>query len=315
MNLARITRTLAAGILLAASACSGPTGLGGGKAKQDGSETENKTPQDPKKPTDDSEGLPGYLTDPSVVSVKKQDGKTVVSTPAGSVEVDDGSPDQVDVRIYEAKGEDFQEPREPEGGETKVPARLLAKADVEADGSFEVEVELGDNRLVLIVLTPQASADEVRVKAGKGVVFGTSDAPFAAVDPDLLKVDRRPNTATATGSATDTATQTQASCAGSKVQGACWYLSAPGASCTATCAAHGGYDERTNTVAGFAGTLDACYEVLEALGFNGTRLGSITNAPGLGCAGTAQLSVRWTFSPTTAEAVLAPYSRACACME
>lgn len=313
MSLVNTLKLVAAGFFLAAAACSGPTGLGGGKS-QDDTETENKTPQDPKKPTDDSEGLPGYLTDPGLVSVKQKDGKTVVKAPAGSVEAEDGAPDQVDVRIYESKGDDFQAPREPEDGETKVPAKLLAKGDVRADGSFELAVDLGESRLVLVVLTPQASAEEVRVKSGKGVAFGTADAPFATVDPDLLKADRRPNTSTATETSTSTEAETP-TCAGAKVQGACWYLSAPGASCAATCEGKGGYDDRTNRIAGFAGTEVFCYEVLAALGRSGTGLGSVADAPGLGCAATAQLKVRWTFSPTTAEAALAPYERACACRE
>lgn len=311
-SLVRTFRLLAAGTFLAASACSGPTGLGGGGKSQDDSETENKTPQDPKKPTDDSEGLPGYLTDPNLVSVKTQDGKTVVKAPAGAVEAEEGTPDQVDVRIYEANGDDFQAPREAEDGTTKLPAKLLAKSDVHADGSFVVEVELAASRLVLVVLTPQASSDEVRVKSGKGVAFGTADAPFASVDPELLKEDRRPNTGAETATATEAATET---CAGSKVQGACWYLSAAGASCKATCEGHGGYDDRTNRIAGFAGTQAFCYEVLEALGRTGTALGSVADAPGLGCSATPQLRVRWTFSATTAEAALGAYERACACRE
>ncbi|MEQ1565773.1 MAG: hypothetical protein ABMA64_09065 [Myxococcota bacterium] len=97
-----------------------------------------------------------------------------------------------------------------------------------------------------------------------------------------------------------------------EVGGVCWYLGDAGASCTDTCAAHGGYDEATRTYAGSDGTLDQCYEVLDALAAGSFSFGDTTNGPGLGCYVEFGDRVRTTF-PTDEGATFFGVARACAC--
>jgi hypothetical protein len=304
------------------AACSGTASLGG-MGKKDGSTT-NKTPEDPKKPTEDSEGLPGYLTDPAAVVVRAgEGGKATVEAPAGSVRSDVGNPEDVVARVYEVEVQAFQTPHEPSGDAdalvTTLPAKLLGESAVAADGSFRVELSSDPLEILIVVLTPQASDATVDVRSGKGAVFGTAGTAFAEVTVELLAEDRRPDestdTSTSTSTSTSTETATATSCGGSTINGGCWYLSDPGASCKTACSTHGGYDDKTNSIAGFGGTVEACYEVMTALGVAGADLGSVLDAPGVGCSANAAGRIRWTLSETNETAVLAGFRRACACKE
>lgn len=58
-------------------------------------------------------------------------------------------------------------------------------------------------------------------------------------------------------------------CAGVVVGGYCWYLSAPGESCTTACTSHGGCNlEGTRNYTGSGGNFTQCIEVMSALGQN-----------------------------------------------
>lgn len=309
------------GILaLALLACSGPAGLGGG-GKSKGDSTENKTPQDPKKPTDDTEGLPGYLTDPSIVIVhKNEDGRYKVSAPAGAVKSNEGEAKDVVIRIYQVEAEEFDSPREAKEGKVEVPAHYVAETSAEEDGSFAIDVDLDPGKVILLSLTPQGSDTAVAIPEGKGTVYGYVDLPFSELAPEDLKSDRREKistkteTATDTSDDTDTETATQTTCAGKKLHDGCWYLSAAGGSCDEICAGHGGYDELTETATGVSGTLQACYDVLGALGVTGTQVGDVPHPLDIGCmANAANERYRWGSNPASSAEKYPTFRRACAC--
>lgn len=117
-------------------------------------------------------------------------------------------------------------------------------------------------------------------------------------------------------------------CDGVAVGGACWYYGEIGDSCDDVCALHGGYDDRTRTYAGSAGTDSQCMQVLEALQVLEDTDGQLTvysEDQGLGChvweiaLGTEGLRAQWnrSLTPTTPQAASAdPWMRrACVCQQ
>ncbi|HXC53297.1 MAG TPA: hypothetical protein VN634_20600 [Candidatus Limnocylindrales bacterium] len=100
------------------------------------------------------------------------------------------------------------------------------------------------------------------------------------------------STTTSTSSTTSTTSSTTSTTiagacpsGGQLVGGFCWYLSAAGASCDATCSGVGlVYNDATRTYAGSDGASFAdCNSVLEALGTEGTQYGDGTCLDGIGC--------------------------------
>lgn len=103
-------------------------------------------------------------------------------------------------------------------------------------------------------------------------------------------------------------------CGGVEVAGHCWYLGGSGATCAATCAAHGGYSAATSTFAGSDGTNANCQLVLGALG----TAGGVTDwddSVGVGCYKWGSSGWRAPTPTTTPEASASGYCRACACSE
>jgi cysteine-rich repeat protein len=130
---------------------------------------------------------------------------------------------------------------------------------------------------------------------------------------------------TVNGDGCDANCQEEFDCAtegGVSVAGACWFLGADAASCSATCDGEGlVYDAATETVAGSGGSDATCGTVLTTLGFVGGTPTGAACASGLGCfadpftpgvpVGTAR---RCTAPTTDAEsAAAAGDRRACAC--
>ncbi len=130
------------------------------------------------------------------------------------------------------------------------------------------------------------------------------------------------NTATGyTGSATVTCnngsysysnTSCTATCGGTSVGGYCWYAGAIGASCTTTCASHGGYNAATLSYAGSGGTDANCTSVEAALGW-GIRFSGDISLSGLGCFSWSGVGVYLDTLATTADATWSNGARACAC--
>jgi hypothetical protein len=102
-------------------------------------------------------------------------------------------------------------------------------------------------------------------------------------------------------------------CDGVIVGGSCWYLGMAGASCTTTCAAHGGFNNATAVFAGHSGTDEDCALVLTALGRSGTANGQACDA---GCYYNTSNSGRFRCQGGSGEAeIIVDGERACACNE
>lgn len=102
-------------------------------------------------------------------------------------------------------------------------------------------------------------------------------------------------------------------CAGASVGGYCWYLGSSGQSCTAVCAAHGGYHSATRSYAGSDGTDARCTAVLNALGYDGSPVTRGWTSYGVGC-GYSGRAIRYAAPYTTTAGATAPgRQRVCAC--
>jgi len=102
---------------------------------------------------------------------------------------------------------------------------------------------------------------------------------------------------------------------GESIGGACWYLSAEGASCDTACSGRGGYNSATRTYAGSDGSNANCEAVMNALlGVNGV---AVTDGDfgvgGLGCGENSNSRFREILTPTTSDASFGIVKRACAC--
>lgn len=103
----------------------------------------------------------------------------------------------------------------------------------------------------------------------------------------------------------------------------CWFLGAPGQSCTQTCAAHGlAYDDNTRTVAGSDATDNGTVcnilgNILDSPGTFANDTCATPAQPGIGCIidpGTPPGGVRCTQPTTNADAAALDSERICACM-
>jgi len=86
---------------------------------------------------------------------------------------------------------------------------------------------------------------------------------------------------------TDTDADTDPDCGedGVPLWGICWYLGAPGASCAAACASHGGTASAAPEYVGTegqGGSADECGQIFSALGYDG-EVTPGTNSVGYGC--------------------------------
>jgi hypothetical protein len=108
-------------------------------------------------------------------------------------------------------------------------------------------------------------------------------------------------------------------CGGTLVGGFCWYISGVSASCTTTCASHGGYNEGTRTFAGSDGSLANCRAVADAIGAIAVNSQSDINFPpsGVGCThDSGSLSIyRFAGDATNESSTISGGYRYCACNE
>jgi len=97
----------------------------------------------------------------------------------------------------------------------------------------------------------------------------------------------------------------------------CWFLSDAGQSCTDVCGSKGlVYDEKTRTVAGSDGSMDACMTLQMVLGAFVPPCLPIECGDGLGCSYNVktQIPSQCMVPPTTADAATVDIERVCACM-
>jgi hypothetical protein len=110
------------------------------------------------------------------------------------------------------------------------------------------------------------------------------------------------------------------SCAGVAMNGACWYLGAPGASCSATCATHGGDAPNAASFVGVpaqGGSLAKCASLLVALGYDSTKPAEARRSDdaGVGCH-VYGLKSFWLSAPAySPRARLSSAKLACGCVE
>ncbi len=107
-------------------------------------------------------------------------------------------------------------------------------------------------------------------------------------------------------------------CGGKPVGGYCWYLGDEEQTCTAACAAHGGYSEATRTFAGSDGTNWNCNDVLDALDAAGVSTNTLSaSGAGVGCFLMNLVNDRYRVAdtPTISDATYMLARRACACNE
>jgi hypothetical protein len=113
-------------------------------------------------------------------------------------------------------------------------------------------------------------------------------------------------------------------CAGTRAFGLCWYLGAPGVSCSQACAARGGFDTRAIHYVGTTsqgGSQAACTQILTALGQPGPVIAAIrTDGSGLGCHVWSDGTRFWLddpgplFKPTATAPGNLPVEIACGCI-
>lgn len=150
---------------------------------------------------------------------------------------------------------------EPDAEPEVFDAAPVADADLEmvADGTLEEPppVPLSDGGPL-----------DAAMGSDAGSAMDAEAIPDAAHSPDASTMDG--------GASSPDASAPDASlpdCAGARVGDLCWYFGALNNSCLQVCSSHAGYDSRMVGVVGTmsqGGTVEACNEVLAALGINGT---------------------------------------------
>lgn len=121
---------------------------------------ENKPNDDTRRPTEAGEGVPGYLTDPSAVVVKVEDGTVIISAPAGSVVAEAGSVTDVNVAVIQIETRVLEQAIAEGGAQGSLVGKIVASGKASADGSFRLTF-------------PFTSFDPVVIHVGGGGDDGT----------------------------------------------------------------------------------------------------------------------------------------------
>jgi hypothetical protein len=293
-------------------ACSG-NGVFESSPANDSSDSEEleNSPSHPEKPTDDSEGVPGYLVDPEHVLIARNDnGDTKITIEKGAVQTNDGKPGPVVVEVHVVSSNEFAEASEGKADQ-EIPAQRILQTTTDAAGELIINVTLPKEfQLLMSFVTQKVDAISIQPTRDNRSVMAmyNQDADQLGVIP-LDPKTFFPKPKNDGESAAEV--EKPASCDGLEHADACWYLGAAGQSCTAVCEGHGGYNEATNIYTGSGGNLAQCREVLD--GLKAAYFQSQNTASGAyGCSIYATTATRWTFA-TTADASLPVIQRACAC--
>lgn len=160
---------------------------------------------------------------------------------------------------------------------------------------------------------PDGADAETGGQGGSAGTGGTGDASAGSAGSAGADMDGSADTDGSAG----TGMPDGAPCSGVVVGAACWYLGSLGASCTDTCASHGGYDSATQRFAGSVGTDDQCKQVLDALGAGtaGDPVTDTNTGNALGCYYEGSQRFRELAGATTAGANRTTVQRACACVQ
>ena len=154
-------------ILLAFSWACSDSGLKGVLGGSD--DTKATTTEDSKKPTDNSEGIPGYLVDPEMIELLVENETATVTGDVGSVQTNSGSPANVYVKIYGV------------ASDLSGPTELLASTLASEDGSFDLRFPYDASLSLLIVVGPKQVGDGAEIEK---LVTGTF---FVIEDPETYE--------------------------------------------------------------------------------------------------------------------------------
>lgn len=293
----------------------------------------NKGGSETQRPTDGSEGVPGYLTDPELLTAKDEDSNTVVSGSPGAVTLPQESEEETIVSAYEVSADDLAKTPKSESGKTEVAGKRLGSSAVAADGSFTIQFPKTSKEYLVLSVIEQSSDAKVTIfpnKEGRAASamaatsalekfrFLTVEDFVYAEDTTETANDDKPTTSptpTPEPQPTPEPEDPSPTCGGKTVSGSCWYLGSMSASCSATCQDRGGYDEATKSFAGSGGSLANCLSVMKALGAAGISGGSRANEIGLGCTSSLAILLHSATPATTADAFLPLFQRACACKQ
>lgn len=165
-------------LALAAAGCSKSQLSGKGSSDS----PKAKDDKDGSRPSEEGEGLLGYLTDPSRVRVKKDGDQLVVSAPKGTVKAEGGAVEGLPVCVQQVAKDALQALVKAKGGFGGDSVKTLAEGKAAANGSFSLAVPAADvdaARLLTVNVTGRC-ADAPMDFAKVGLVFKdpASTLPF-----------------------------------------------------------------------------------------------------------------------------------------
>lgn len=103
------------------------------------------------KPGDEGEDIPGYLVDPSLITIVRSGSKVTISAPPGAVKVKEGTIEQAVVFIWQIEPSELKKVKNGDA-KTMLSGTLVATVRPRSDGSFSVEVAYtNDNPYVVMV--------------------------------------------------------------------------------------------------------------------------------------------------------------------
>jgi hypothetical protein len=160
---------------------------------------------------------------------------------------------------------------------------LDAGSALDAATSSDARVEM-DAQAIPDAAIDAASSPDAALMLDSGALVDAASSSDGGVDASSADAGASADDAGADASAPDASLP---ACAGARVRNLCWYFGALNNSCLQVCSSRGGYDSRMVGVVGSTpqgGTVQACNEVLAALGLNGTATPSRrTDDKGYGC--------------------------------
>ena len=155
----------AAAMQLSVGACTSGSLLGDrASTTSDVSEKSTSARASGTKPSEDGEGVPGYLTEPKLIVILFDKGEVRIDAPAGAILPQQATDQPVLVRVFEVKREDVAAADKP--GSLALPGTLHAKALAERDGSFHTSLPwptAGSAPSVLAISVAEGNDTEIPV--------------------------------------------------------------------------------------------------------------------------------------------------------
>lgn len=142
---------------------------------------------DEAKPSEEGEGVPGYLVDPDGVAVSRDalGGRIKIKAAAGAVVAHDGSGAPVHVSAWQVEASDWRELLA--FGQTPVAAKRLGSGVSAVDGSLDFEFDW--NGTGLVILSTAAQAADGHILLGGSQAGRTATAVIESTDEGDRLVD------------------------------------------------------------------------------------------------------------------------------